>query len=77
MGSLHYHTDENGREVRCYHTTVNAFRKAFAWTLVQLLLMTVSFPVEHYVWTHVPAFASLAKAMNIPMAASWPRITER
>ena len=54
-GVPHYHKDERGLLVECYHKA-----KSFGWTSF-LLGVTLSFPVEHYLWEKVPPFAWVAK----------------
>lgn len=49
----HYHRNENGILVKCYHDARNLLKERGFWIGV-----TVSYPIEHALWEHVliPAF---------------------
>ena len=58
--SHHEHTDENGFVVKCYHTCKSILRDGKFWIGV-----TVSFPLEHFLWTKVPGFAHIAEFLGL------------
>lgn len=52
----HTHKTEAGLLVKCYHQCQKAgVTKASFW-----VLMTLSFPIEHLLWTKVPPFTLIA-----------------
>ena len=53
---FHYHTDENGILVKCYHECKNTLRQASFWIGV-----SVSWPIEHFLWSHVWPFSILGE----------------
>jgi hypothetical protein len=59
--SFHQHQDEQGIWHKCYHKTRLSWK---AWLIAGVLAMS-AFPVEHYIWTHVPPFNSLADRMGL------------
>jgi hypothetical protein len=48
---FHTHVDEHGILVKCYHECKNTLAQASFWIGV-----TVSFPIEHFIWEHVWPF---------------------
>jgi predicted RecB family nuclease len=57
----HYHEDEKGFLVRCYHRG----RVSLRTLVVACVVATVAFPVEHYVWAHVEPFAGIAERLGL------------
>ncbi len=57
----HFHRNEYGFLEACYHKTRLSWK---AWIIAGVLAMS-AFPVEHYIWTHVPPFSSLADRMGL------------
>lgn len=51
----HFHLNENGVLVKCYHGTKTLLTDYAFWIGV-----TISFPLEHFLWTKVPGFSHLA-----------------
>ena len=49
---FHTHKDEKGLLVRCYHHSKNTLLSISFW-----LGVTLSFPLEHFIWTKVWPFA--------------------
>jgi len=45
-GRFHIHFDEDGKAVRCYHDCKNIVRQPSFWVIT-----TLSFPIEHGIWT--------------------------
>ena len=56
----HTHMDERGVIHRCYHECKQVFTQAGFWIGV-----TVSFPLEHFIWTKVPGFMYISKLMGL------------
>ena len=77
MSYPHYHEDESGRLVKCYHKGLGYARIAAIWLVLQALSTTLMFPFEHALFTKVPFMRSLAEAMGVPMVPAWPRVTNR
>lgn len=55
----HTHVTPDGILVRCYHKC----KTIFSWQF--FVGMTLSFPVEHWLWTQVPGFSHIAKFMGL------------
>lgn len=47
----HTHTTKDGLIVRCYHSCKGVITSPAFWIGV-----TLSFPIEHWLWTTVPPF---------------------
>lgn len=60
MAERHYHRDEAGYLVRCYHTCRTALTSWQFW-----LGITFSFPFEHLLWEKLWPFYLLTKAFGI------------
>lgn len=56
----HTHVDENGFIVRCYHKTRSTLFSPAFWFGV-----TMSFPIEHWLWHSVWPFNVIAKMMGL------------
>lgn len=52
MATPHYHKNEQGLLVRCYHNGKSVLCSGAFWIGV-----TISFPIEHLLWTKVPPFS--------------------
>jgi hypothetical protein len=50
----HYHKDEHGVLVKCYHKCRNVLTDYAFW-----IGITVSYPLEHFLWERVPPFSWL------------------
>ncbi len=56
----HFHKDADGLLVRCFHKCKNLLSETSFWIGV-----TVSFPIEHYLWTKVWPFYLLSSVMGL------------
>jgi hypothetical protein len=59
LTGVHFHTDEQGRAVRCYH----ACRSVFTWGFA--VGVTVSFPIEHFIWEKLPGFSAVSRWLGL------------
>lgn len=55
----HFHKDEHGMLIACYHTAKPAF-PFFKW----LFVLTATFPMEHLLWEHFPPLVKLLAWLN-------------
>lgn len=60
MDKFHTHEDESGILVKCYHKTKSILIDYAFWIGV-----TVSFPIEHFIWTRLPVFSDLAHYLGL------------
>lgn len=60
MAVGHTHEDEHGILVKCYHSTRNILKDYAFWIGV-----TVSFPIEHFIWTKLPGFSYIAEHLGL------------
>lgn len=60
----HYHRDERGLLVRCYHKTRLSWK---AWVLAGVVAM-LAYPVEHTIWERVPPFNTVAEWLGIGLS---------
>ena len=58
--SYHFHKDENGFLVKCYHKTRNTLASGAFW-----LGLTISFPFEHFLWEKVWPFTVITKFLGL------------
>lgn len=56
----HYHKNEDGILVKCYHGCRSVLTD---WKF--FLGVTVSFPLEHFLWTKVPVFSDIAHWLGL------------
>lgn len=56
----HYH-EYQGILHKCYHKT----RLGWKTWVIAGLLATMSFPVEHMIWEHVPPFSTVTEKLNL------------
>lgn len=56
----HYHKDEKGVLVKCYHECRSLLTD---WKFI--LGVTLSFPIEHFIWEHVWPFSLITKLMGL------------
>lgn len=56
----HTHVDEHGLLVRCYHKSKTLFFDGAFWMGV-----TLSFPIEHFLWEKVWPFYKLTALMGL------------
>lgn len=57
---LHFHLDENGQLVKCYHQARSALTSFGFW-----LGLTLGFPIEHYLWEKVWPFYKLTEILGL------------
>lgn len=57
---FHTHVDERGRLIKCYHETKAVFLSLSFWAGV-----TLSFPLEHWLWEKVWPFKVIAIWMGL------------
>jgi hypothetical protein len=55
----HIHVDDKGFIHTCYHKC----RSVFSWQF--FLGITCSFPIEHFLWTKIEPFASIADFLGL------------
>lgn len=60
MKRFHFHLNEEGVLVKCYHGTKNLLSDYRFWIGV-----TISFPLEHALWTKVWPFYYLAESLGL------------
>lgn len=60
MTQPHYHQTEAGTMVKCYHGAKSLFTDWKFWVGV-----TVSFPLEHFLWTKVPGFMHISESLGL------------
>lgn len=60
MKRFHFHTDENGVLVKCYHGTKNVLSDYAFW-----IGLTIGFPLEHLLWTKVWPFYHVAELFGL------------
>jgi hypothetical protein len=56
----HYHKDEHGMLVKCYHKCKTILAEPAFW-----IGTTLSFPLEHFLWTKVPGFLHISAWMGL------------
>lgn len=56
----HTHETPDGFIVKCYHQCKNVLASGAFWVGV-----TVSFPIEHFLWTKVPGFSHIAEFLGL------------
>lgn len=56
----HTHHDERGFLVKCYHRSRNLM---FTWQF--WIGTTLGFPLEHFIYQHIPPFIQIAQLLNI------------
>lgn len=56
----HTHVTEDGLLVRCYHKCRSILAEPAFWIGV-----TVTFPIEHFLWTKVPGFKHISEWMGL------------
>lgn len=59
-GTAHTHVDKNGFLVDCYHSTKNVILSGSFW-----LGVTLSFPLEHFLWEKVWPFSAITAWMGL------------
>lgn len=57
---FHFHLDENGTLVKCYHGTKSLLADYRFW-----IGMTIGFPIEHFIWTKVWPFHHFAETLGL------------
>jgi hypothetical protein len=58
--AYHTHMDERGMLVKCYHESKSVVLSIGFWfgTLI-------AFPLEHFIWEHIPPFSLLTKLLGL------------
>lgn len=56
----HYHRTANGRLVACYHKCKMTLTDLSFW-----LGVTLSFPLEHFIWERIPGFSHISKWLGL------------
>lgn len=56
----HFHKDDRGVLVRCYHKSKDILLSASFW-----LGVTLSFPIEHFIWEKVWPFRIISTWMGL------------
>lgn len=60
MTHEHYHKDEKGILHRCYHECKQVVTQWGFWIGV-----TVSFPIEHFIWEKLPGFSHISRMLGL------------
>lgn len=63
MSQPHFHETETGVLAKCYHKTTSLcnFRSVGLW----IVITTISFPLEHYIWEQLEPFMTIAKMLGL------------
>lgn len=48
----HHHEDKHGKLIECYHECRSQLKSLSFW-----VLLTVSFPLEHFIWEKMPGLS--------------------
>lgn len=56
----HFHESEDGYFIKCFHTCRSVLKNPVFW-----IGTTLSFPIEHYLWTKVWPFYYIAGWMGL------------
>lgn len=56
----HEHVTEDGMIVKCYHKCKSVLAEPAFWIGV-----TVTFPIEHFLWTKVPGFSHISHWLGL------------
>lgn len=56
----HFHKNEQGFFVRCYHHSRTAIMSVGFW-----IGLTIGFPIEHFLWEKVEPFKTIAHWMGL------------
>ena len=56
----HYHKNEEGLLVKCYHGAKSILSEWKFW-----LGITISFPIEHFIWTKLPVFSHISEYLGL------------
>ena len=60
MSEPHFHEDERGVLVKCYHETKSQLVSYSFW-----IGMTIGFPIEHFIWEKAPGFSDITKWLGL------------
>ena len=60
LDAFHTHVDERGALVKCYHETKSILLSFSFW-----LGVTLSFPLEHFIWEKVWPFYMLTELLGL------------
>ena len=58
--NIHFHRDEHGALVKCYHRSRSVLLSVEFW-----LGATLSFPLEHFIWEKVWPFTIITKLLGL------------
>lgn len=60
MRKFHFHLNENGVLVKCYHGTKTLLADYSFW-----IGLTIGFPIEHFIWEKLWPFTVLTKFLGL------------
>lgn len=60
----HYHKNEDGVLVQCYHSCARGLRTTLG-SVPFWIGITVSYPLEHLLWERVPGFKHIAQWLGM------------
>jgi hypothetical protein len=64
----HTHVDSRGFAHTCYHVSRSLFRSYEFWlgmVIGNLIIGTLQFPLEHWVWEKAPLFRNVTQALGL------------
>lgn len=56
----HYHTNDKGELVKCFHECKSIITQPSFWVLT-----TLAFPIEHFIWEKLPGFSWITQWMGL------------
>lgn len=56
----HYHKTASGKIQTCYHQCRTTLADWGFW-----LGVTITFPIEHFIWEHIPPFSYITKWLGL------------
>lgn len=59
--TFHTHVNEDGILIKCYHKSKSAAFTAVMW----FLGITVSFPIEHFIWEKIWPFYEISQWLGL------------
>ena len=64
LQGAHFHKDEQGRLVKCYHSTKNIVPPFIWWATG----FTIGYPIEHFLWEKVWPFYWILELIGMPVS---------
>lgn len=58
--AAHTHVNEHGKLITCYHECKNVLKQPAFW-----IGATISFPLEHFIWTKIPFFSHISEFLGL------------